>query len=296
MSDESHEFGGDWTEEKLRRLGKYLPFYTTALKNFEFELAYIDAFAGTGYRKGASKNDGQELQLEMEELGKSVETVQSGSARIALKTKPPFCRYIFIEKSPNRITALKSLVHEFPNRADRVEFINDDANSAIKEICARPVWKNQRAVLFLDPYGAQVDWTTIKTIADSGKIDLWYLFPYIAVNRMTRRDGRNPASWEKTLDSLFGEPNWRTEFYTESSQTDLFSEPAKEKSTSPERVEQYIIKRLKTICPPGGVANRGLKLVNSRGTCMYILLFACTNENPRAQKLALKVAGPLLRS
>ncbi|MDX1417453.1 MAG: hypothetical protein R3293_24830 [Candidatus Promineifilaceae bacterium] len=43
-------FGGDWTEEKLSRIKEYLGQYTTALKNQPFRTAYIDAFAGTGYR------------------------------------------------------------------------------------------------------------------------------------------------------------------------------------------------------------------------------------------------------
>lgn len=294
MSDASHEFGGDWTEEKLKRLEKYLPFYTTALKNFSFELAFIDAFAGTGYWTEGSKSNGNKLQLELEELGKNIETVQRGSARIALETEPPFHRYILIEKSLNRISALDSLRSEFPGCANKIEIVNGDANAAIKEICTWQNWGKRRAVLFLDPYGAQVEWNTIQAIAANGKIDLWYLFSYIAVNRMTRRDGKIPQSWQRTLDSLFGDRGWREEFYVDSRQSDLFDEPGKEKSTSPERVEQYIIKRLRTACPPSGVANRGLKLTNSRGNCMYILLFACTNENPRAQKLALKVAEPLL--
>ena len=295
MSDVSHEFGGDWTEEKLRRLRKYLPFYTTALKNIDFELIYIDAFAGTGYRTETSSDVEPALQLEMDSLGASVEAVQSGSTRLALETEPQFHRYIFVEKMPKRISALESLRTEFPECADRIEIINDDANAAIQKICARPGWNRRRAVLFLDPYGAQVEWKTIETIAANGKFDFWYLFPYIAVNRMTRRDGRNPESWQNKLDLLFGDPGWRKEFYAESAQSNLFDEPEQVKSSSPERVEQYIIKRLESVCPPGGVARRGLKLVNSRGTCMYILLFACTNENPRAQKLALKVAEPLLR-
>ena len=41
-------FGGNWTEEKLDILAKYLDAYTTALKNKQFRLVYLDAFAGAG--------------------------------------------------------------------------------------------------------------------------------------------------------------------------------------------------------------------------------------------------------
>ena len=42
------EFGGPWTQEKLRILGLYLDAYTMALKNQRFKLVYIDAFAASG--------------------------------------------------------------------------------------------------------------------------------------------------------------------------------------------------------------------------------------------------------
>src|SRR5690348_13935074 len=46
----AHSFGGDWTSKKLAVVEKYLSAYLDALKNQPFKTAYIDAFAGTGYR------------------------------------------------------------------------------------------------------------------------------------------------------------------------------------------------------------------------------------------------------
>jgi len=43
------DFGGPWTQHKLKILELYLDAYTTALKNQPFKLVYIDAFAGTGH-------------------------------------------------------------------------------------------------------------------------------------------------------------------------------------------------------------------------------------------------------
>src|SRR5664280_2415387 len=49
-----HTFGGNWTEEKLGRLDKYLTTYRTIFANNEkakhFRTWYVDAFAGTGSR------------------------------------------------------------------------------------------------------------------------------------------------------------------------------------------------------------------------------------------------------
>ena len=56
-------FGGDWTEEKLDMLRKYLRAYTTALKRQPFGLMYIDAFAGSGYRQAKQSGGAQDLQL-----------------------------------------------------------------------------------------------------------------------------------------------------------------------------------------------------------------------------------------
>ena len=48
---ETHGFGGNWTEEKLKRVEKYLKAYATIMNKKKFRFAYIDAFAGTGYRE-----------------------------------------------------------------------------------------------------------------------------------------------------------------------------------------------------------------------------------------------------
>ena len=58
----AHRFGGSWTSTKLEVLAKYLAAYTTALKDKPtvkrpFRKAYIDAFAGTGYRTMRRKAD-----------------------------------------------------------------------------------------------------------------------------------------------------------------------------------------------------------------------------------------------
>ena len=43
-----HKFGSVWTKEKLDALESYIKFYTQALKYQNFQLCYIDAFAGSG--------------------------------------------------------------------------------------------------------------------------------------------------------------------------------------------------------------------------------------------------------
>ena len=47
----THKFGGNWTEEKLKSLGKYLKAFAVIMNKQKFRFAYIDAFSGTGYRE-----------------------------------------------------------------------------------------------------------------------------------------------------------------------------------------------------------------------------------------------------
>ena len=87
---ETHGFGGSWTEEKLKRVEKYLKAYATIMNKQKFRSAYIDAFAGTGYREeNKNKTDNQICLFQQNDI-KEIETYSKGSARIALEIKPEF--------------------------------------------------------------------------------------------------------------------------------------------------------------------------------------------------------------
>jgi three-Cys-motif partner protein len=103
-----HPFGGTWTDQKLKKIGRYLPAYTNILKDKGFTIGYIDAFAGTGYRTlRSSCPDVPGLFDELEDS--DAQGYRDGSARIALDTDPPFDRYIFIEKEIGKCTELEQL-------------------------------------------------------------------------------------------------------------------------------------------------------------------------------------------
>ncbi|MFH0920105.1 MAG: hypothetical protein V1913_07055 [Fibrobacterota bacterium] len=63
MSEYTHNFGGDWTSQKLEKVRKYLHAYATIMSKKHFHFAYIDAFAGTGYRKNQSADDDNTLKI-----------------------------------------------------------------------------------------------------------------------------------------------------------------------------------------------------------------------------------------
>ncbi len=54
-------------------------------------------------------------------------------------------------------------------------------------------------MVFLDPYGMQVEWSTIEALAATKAIDLWYLFPLgVGVARLLTHRWRYPRSVETT--------------------------------------------------------------------------------------------------
>jgi three-Cys-motif partner protein len=296
----SHRFGGDWTQEKLALVEKYLSRYTTALKNkpsksHPFRKAYIDAFAGTGYRKSrdGSSDDLSKPQLSFPDLAASEpQALLDGSARIALKTHPRFDRYIFIERDKDRCAQLESLKAEFPDLARDIRILQGDANAEIRKLCKRS-WRSHRAVMFLDPYGMQLEWATIEAIAATHAIDMWLLFPLgIGVNRLLTRSGDIPVGWRKRLDALLGTKDWYEEFYQVEHRTDMFGS-AEERviKASTEVIGRYFNERLKKIFY--GVAEEPRVLRNSMNCPLYLLCFAVGNKN--GAPTALRIANHILK-
>ena len=211
-----------------------------------------------------------------------------------MEIKPEFDKYIFIEKSRKHFTELLKLKEEFKNKEKKIDLINTDANSWIIDRCNNYKWQNNRAVLFLDPYGMQVNWETIKAIANTEAIDLWYLFPFgIGVNRLLKKDAGNiPVSWEAKLDSIFGTNEWKEAFYSETQETTLFGNETKiVKDADFNKISKFIVKRLKSIF--AGVAENSLLLRNSKNNPLYLLCFA--SGSPRGAKTAIKIAQDILK-
>lgn len=285
------QFGGDWTADKLERVRKYLSAYTKIMSSRTyFRTFYLDAFAGTGYN--AVKQDDQTTLLFPEFAESETKQFLEGSVRIALRVEPRFNKYVFIEKDPQRFGELESLKTEFSVLQNDIEIVNSDANLYITNFC-RQMRNNDRAVLFLDPFGMQVPWQTIVTIAHTQKIDLWYLFPLgVAVNRLLKRDGNINQGWRHKLDEIFGASDWFETFYRIETQPTLFGEESSIKKVADfNLISRYMVSRLKTIFP--GVANNPLELKNSRLNTLYLLCFA--SSNPKGSTTAIKIAQDILR-
>lgn len=292
----AHSFGGDWTSRKLGVLAQYLTQYATALKHkptpgSPFRKAYIDAFAGTGYRT-MRRDEGPSRNLVFPDLAEPApQELLDGSARLALKVRPRFDQYIFIERDVERCAHLESLKGEYPELAPDIRVEQGEANEAIQRICDKN-WRSHRAVLFLDPYGMQVEWKTIEAIAKTAAIDLWLLFPLgIGVTRLLTRSGDIPLGWRTRLDKLLGTQDWYDEFYRVEREPTLFgTDEERLVKTTNNSIGRYFVDRLKGIFP--GVAEPGV-LFNSAKCPLYLLCFAAGNA--KGAPIALKIANHLLK-
>jgi three-Cys-motif partner protein len=284
-------FGGSWTEKKLEILKKYLDAYNTALKKQPFKRVYIDAFAGTGYRQQRKRQyniQGFFEELEQDESKKFLK----GSAKLALEASPSFHRYIFIESDRNKINELEKLQKEHPEKANQLEIVQSDANEFIQNYCNDEDWANTRAVLFLDPFATEVEWPTIEAIAKTQCIDVWILFPLMAVNRLLAKDPQK-ISYDR-LNRIFGTQDWFEHFYKTRTLDDIFGKSVDIiiKACDFVRIGKFYKSRLKTIFP--GVAEKHKVFYNSRRSALFQLFFAAGNT--KGAPIAIRIAEYLMES
>ena len=281
-----HEFGGLWTRKKLSVLEAYLKFYVTALNNLPFTLHYADAFAGTGTHAPTLEGD-QELLVPYEDF--------RGSVLTALDVSPGFDQFHFNDLNPEHVSELHAIKAMYPNK--RIHVHEQDANQFVPSFCAS-LLRSDRAVLLLDPYSTQLDWNTLKHVADSGKVDLWLLFPISVILRMTPRDGtRIKPEWKNTLDRLLGTNRWEESLYRPLETPmieDLFGDPdpipASERLNTKE-LKQWVTNRLKELFP---YVAQPVPL-NNKGRPLFLFYFAVSNDSEKAWRLADRAASHIVK-
>lgn len=281
-------FGGKWSDEKLDALREYLAAYMTALKKTSFKLVYIDAFAGAGTREITQE---QEEGWFDDDLRAEDDQYRHGSPLIALDNEPAFDQFIFIEQDAQSLEKLKKEVEETnPAKAKQMQFMHGDANQHLQELAKMKIWDSHRAVAFLDPFALHVRWETIELIAKTKAIDMWLLFPAMAVNRMLTKSGEIPDSWASKLTETFGSDNWREFFYAKSD-ADLFGDEMISKIPKFfERLSKYITLRLETVF--AGAHDKPLILRNSAKAPLFLLCFAC--GNPKGKDIAKRIAQHII--
>lgn len=282
-----HEFGGLWTRKKLELLEKYMKFYTTALKNTPFTLHYVDAFAGTGKQNSRTKTEQKEL-LTDDSL--------PGSVSIALSVEPTFDTFHFNDLDPAHAESIRKIAGRHQDKTILVS--ESDANAFISDFC-RSMQKMDRAIVFLDPFSAEVDWRTLELIAQTQKADLWLLFPLSTLMRMTPKNGAQiRPEWSEKLNRLLGTTDWEKSLYREKLppvSRDLFEQedldPLSERINVDE-LSVWLTTRLEEIF--SYIASP--VTLQAHGRPLFLFIFAVANPSEKAKALANRVVKHIIKS
>lgn len=147
------------------------------------------------------------------------------------------------------------------------------------------------ALIFLDPFGMQVEWNAIEQLRET-KSDVWILLPTaVIVNRLL--DKRGQLKSIKKLESFFGitEEEIRKHFFIHTGQQNLFEKEVDHfsKVANPiEKIAEIYIAKMKTIWTH--VTERPLRLNNRSGAPLFHFVFASNN------KVALNIANDIIKN
>lgn len=172
-----------------------------------------------------------------------------------------------------------------------------DANDFIPSFC-NELTSRDRAVMFIDPYSTQLNWSTLGHIAATGKIDMWLLFPISAILRMTPTSGdRVRPEWRETISRLLGDDGWEDALYEPRSSVpmdDLFGNDGLDETYSRLNVEElthWVTKRLQELF---SYVAEPVRLDNN-GSPLFLFYFAVSNPSEKAWGLANRVVKDIRR-
>ncbi len=291
----SDSWGGSWTEEKLDAFEKYVNAYLTIMNTFRdkhnWKLIYFDGFAGSGSRK---EKKGEEDSVLLQDLFKDssikeeeLNLYKGAAERVLSIPQRGFDFYYFVDKDAESSLKLHELLSRFENDNTLV-YRNSDANKQI-EMLAGAMQKDKKlaSLVLLDPFGMQVDWSSIEMLKGT-RTDLWILIPTgVIVNRLLDRKGE--LTHIEKLKSFFGKDEvfLRDYFYTKSQEQTFFGEIEKVRKVEKpiQKIAELYIQQLKEIFEH--VTPEPLVLNNSRNTPIFH--FACVSNNPKAVKIATDI-------
>tara|TARA_R110002050_G_scaffold291002_3_gene445053 strand:+ start:1268 stop:2110 length:843 start_codon:yes stop_codon:yes gene_type:complete len=271
----ANQFGGEWTEIKIRVFKKYLYAYMQIMKGKSWKLIYFDGFAGSG-----------DIQTR-----KETEEVIEGTARHVLSFDEPrkFDFYYFVEKDIDNAQLLQRIINkEYPALTDKTVVAGgDDCNQKLKDMAGflkSSKGKKYKGIAFIDPYGMQVKWDALDALKGLG-VDLWILVPTgIGINRLLKKKEKSGQVWFETLGNFFGLESKEIEdrFYYEDPQMNLFGERKFKKiENAVEAAAILYQERLKTIFKH---VSDPLPLRNSTNAVLFH--FMAASNVPVAVKIA----------
>lgn len=301
------DFGGDWTENKLDTFIAYVTAYLTILNKYKskygWKTVYFDGFAGAGTHIIQASQEKNLFSFDYSDEELSETTLYKGAVARVLELPEPFRfdRYIFVDKDKSSVESLRQLVNSQPMLSGiAIDIELSDCNQALQRF-VQSLTSRDAALIFLDPFGMQVNWESISDLRHHQRSDIWLLIPSgVAVNRLIKRDGS--LLYPDKLERFFGlsEEQMTSIFYQEKDeqQLSLFdladdiaitdTEPKIKIPNATEKIADIYIQQLKTIWK--FVTESPLILYNNSGRAIFHLVFASNNEHGRkiAQQIITK--------
>jgi three-Cys-motif partner protein len=221
---------------------------------------YIDAFAGPGL--ALSKSDSE------------VSDFLKGSPIRVLEIEPKFDHMWLIDRNSARASRLGRLILDHGAEQSRFTIHGgEDANAYIPRL-VRGLRANDRALVFLDPYGLQVEWATVAELASSRRVDVLINFSLMGVIRNLRRTGGPDHRVRRLLERVMKSTDWIDALYTQ--QGSFWDDPVRVRgqltaSAVAEHYESDLKEIFASVSPPA-------VMTNSRGSPIYALVFASQNQ------------------
>lgn len=275
-----NQFGGGWTEAKMEIVVNYAKAYLTIMNKQDWvKTLYFDGFAGSGLIEASEER----------------EAIKGTALRVLEIDEPkPFDIYYFVEKDKRNKEALETTIKEtYPHKKTYV--VQEDCNVKLITM-AKYLNTNKkfRALVFIDPYGMSVDWTSIENLKKLG-IDLWILVPTgVGVNRLLKNDSKIPEGWLQRLEKFLGleRDEILKHFYSYKTVNTLFGdETAVNKEVQIiQKIGDLYTQRLKTIFD---FVSESYVMRNSTNSIMYHFMMATNNKT--ALKLANEIIKPKYR-
>lgn len=275
---------GPWAIEKLQCLSDYLNPYTTVMRKQPWCKSYFffDAFAGAGrapLRIPSIASDTPDLLAGLRSDVESDDDFQEyviGSPGIALNLKHLFSEYYFVELDPRKSAELEAFLEPFRKKTS-INLVTSDANSAIQKhlLHAGRDWTSTRGLVFLDPFGLQVPWTTNEEIAATGAIEVLINLPVgMAIQRLLPQSGKFTRAEMERLTAYFGSSDWVDVAYERT--PDLFGGDMVQKyKDTGDRIAKWYAERLRKLF---GYAATPRLIRNGKGGHLYYLLWAGPNK------------------
>jgi three-Cys-motif partner protein len=259
---------GVWAIEKLDYLSRYIGTFETSMREKWDHRNYIDLFAGPG------KN-----------VVKGTNRIFLGSPLIALTTRYPFTGFYFVNNKRSEMDALKQRCTASPH-FDAVHIFSEDANKIVDIIVGsiRQFSPNSINLAFLDPFGLNLNWSTVAKLGSLQRCDLIIHYSQQGFTRYI--SSAHIIENKIKIDTFFGTDEWRNIYAT-------WCQGPRKRGLHRELIDFYK-DRLKTlgyqeVKQPSEMLTEPLIRNKKRNSPLYRLIFA--SKHPLGEKFWREIIG-----